>query len=37
MMRLSDVDREALKRCIAMARTYPNRAEQIDWKIENDG
>ena len=37
MTKLSDVDRDALKRCIEMARTYPNRSEQIDWKIEYDG
>jgi len=34
---LSDVDRDALTRAIAMARTYPNRGEQVDWKIEYDG
>jgi hypothetical protein len=37
MTKLSDVDRDALKRCIEIACTYSNRAEQIDWKIENDG
>ena len=37
MATLSDVDRDALKRCIEMARTYPRRSEQIDWKIKYDG
>ena len=37
MTKLSDVDRDALTRAIAMARTYPKRDEQIDWKIEYDG
>ena len=37
MTKLSDVDRDALKRCIEMARTYPNRGEQIDWKLNEGG
>jgi hypothetical protein len=37
MAELSKTDCDALKRCIEMARTYPNRSEQIDWKIEYDG
>jgi hypothetical protein len=37
MMKLSDVDRDALKRCIEMARTYPNRDEQISWKLGAGG
>ena len=37
MAELSMTDCDALKRCIEMARTYPNRSEQIDWKIEYDG
>ena len=37
MTKLSDVDCDALKRCIEMARTYPRRSEQIDWKIKYDG
>ena len=36
MTKLGDVDRDALKRCIEMARTYPGRSEQIDWKL-NEG
>ena len=37
MAELSKTDCDALKRCIEMARTYPNRSEQIDWKIEYGG
>ena len=33
MMKLSKVDRDALERAIAMARMYPNRDEQITWKL----
>jgi len=37
MTKLSDVDRDALKRCIEMARTYPGRDEQISWKLGKGG
>jgi hypothetical protein len=37
MTKLGDVDREALKRCIKMARTYPGRSEQINWKLGEGG
>jgi len=33
MTKLSKVDRDALERAIAMARMYPNRDEQITWKL----
>ena len=38
MTKLSDVDRDALTRAIAMARTYSDaRNEQIDWKLGEGG
>ena len=38
MATLSDVDRDALKRCIEMARTYSAaRDEQISWKLGPGG
>ena len=37
MTKLSDVDRDAFTRAIAMARTYPNRDEQINWKLKEGG
>jgi len=37
MTKLSDVDRDALKRCVEMARTYPGRDEQITWKLGPGG
>src|SRR5262249_2724786 len=37
MAELSKTDCDALKRCIKMARTYPNPAEQIDWKVKEGG